>query len=231
MVRFSRLSPAFAAGFTGQPLVLSRAVATPNREMMRFLRLASITGRRAVVASMPQDRFKPTVNPTKRNLAKLSVTNYNGGKHSANAVSFHESDGLPFTAMHCRDGTPFVDFHGELLRIAIAPPHRPAISDLTGFWGEGGAREYYPRFLALFTCFGILAESFVGFGYEGRFTEDVVVPAIAQVAARFGRRPRMVRLLPPGQELDEVWEHYPNSVLERALLAARQPLVSRTPNR
>ena len=61
---------------------------------------------------------------------------------------------------------------------------------------------YYPRFLALFTCFGVLAESPSAFGYERPFTEDVILPAIAQVTAHFGKTPRIVRLLPPGEELE-----------------------------
>jgi hypothetical protein len=132
-------------------------------------------------------------------------------------------DGLRFTEMCCLDGTPFLDFHDELMQIAIDPLHRPATLDLTGFWGDGGARDYYPRFLALFTCFGVLAESAVGYGYERSFTDEVVLPAIEQVTARFGKAPRIVRLLPPGEELDAAWEYYPNTVMERALLATRRP--------
>lgn len=223
VLRFSGLSPAMAEAFAKGPLVLSRAVATPNREMLRFLRLARIAGRPPLVATIPQDRFTPAQNPTKRRLAKLPVATRHDGIRYATIAPFQEMDGLSFNEMRCLDGTPFLELHGELMQSAIEPKCSPAVSDLTGFWGEGGAREYYPRFLALFTCFGVLADSPAVYGYERSFTEEVILPAIAEVTARFGKAPRIVRLLPPGEELDAAWEHYPNSVMQRALLAARKP--------
>jgi len=47
-----------------------------------------------------------------------------------------------------------------------------------------------------------------------------VLPAIEEVTARFGVPPRIVRLLPEGQELDPR-DFYPLSVLHRVLQAAR----------
>ena len=231
VLRFSGLSPELAEAFAMRPLVLFRAVATPNREMARFLRLARIVGRPPLVATIPQDRFTPTVNPAKRRLAKLPVETRNGGMAFANVVSFDGADGLPFTDIRCHDGTPFLDFHTELMRIAIDPQLRHATLDLTGFWGDSGSREYYPRFLALFICFGVLTESVADFGYERSFTDEVFLPAFEQVTARFGKAPRIVRLLPPGEELEPSWEYYPGSVMERALLATRRPPVTETPAR
>ena len=229
VLHFSGLSPAMAAAFAKRPLVLFRAVATPNREMTRFLQLARISGRPALVATIPQDRFTPTVNFTKRRLAKLPVATRAGRIRYVNVSWFETMDGLRFSGMNCRDGTRFLDFHDELMRIAIAPQLVPVTLDMSSFLGDGGAREYYARFLALFTCFGVLAESCADYGYERSFTEDVILPAIAEVTARFGKTPRILRLLPPGEELEAEWEHYPNSVLERALLAARLPAPRGTP--
>ena len=231
VLRFSGFSPAMGAAFAGRPLVLSRAVVTPNREMTRFLRLARIVGRAPLVATIPQDRFTPAVNPAKRRLAKLPVATRYGGIRFANIVSFGEMDGRRFNDMRCIDGTPFLDLHDELMQNAIDPQFRPASLDLAGFWGDAGSREYYPRFLALFTCFGVLAEGFPSFGYERAFTDDVILPAFDQVIARFGKAPRIVRLLPPGEELEPSWEYYPGSVMERALLATRRPPVNETPAR
>lgn len=223
VLRFSGLASAMTAAFAKRPLVLFRAVATPNREMTRFLRLARIAGRPPLVATIPQDQFTPTVNLTKRRLAKLPVTTRADHIRYVNVASFQKMDDFRFSGMNCRDGTRFLDFHEELMRIAIAPQLVPVTFDMTSFLGDRGAREYYPRFLALFTCFGVLAESAPAYGYERTFTEDVILPAIAEVTARFGKAPRIVRLLPPGEELDAAWEHYPNSVLQRALLASRKP--------
>ena len=222
VLRFSKLSPVMAAIFERSPLVLARE-ASPNMEMMRFLRLSKIVGRPALVSTMPQNRFTPATNPAKRRLAKLPVAFRNGSMRHVNVVSFDEMDGLPFAEMHCRDGTPFVDLHAELMQIAIAPHSRPVTLDMTSFWGDRGAREYYARFLSLFTCFGVLAESFSAFGYEKSFTDNIILPAIEHVTAHFGIAPRILRLLPPGGELDMVWETYPNSVMERVMLATRRP--------
>lgn len=231
VLRYSGLSPSLVTAFAKRPLVLCRTLATPNREMMRFLRMARITGRPPLVATGPLDWFTPAINPTKRRLAKLPVATRNGGIRYATVVSFQDMDGLLFTAMRCRDGTPFLDLHDELMQIAIAPQDRPTGLDLTDFWGKNGAREYYPRFLALFTCFGVLAESLATYGYERAFTEDVILPAIAEVTARFGKAPRIARLLPPAAELDAAWESYPNTVVKRALLASRrrEPNLEITP--
>ena len=222
VMRFSGLTPEMAAAFAMRPLVLFRAVATPNREMMRFLRLAGIVGRPPLVATIPQYRFTPAVNSAKRRLAKLPVATLSGMGY-VNVVAFDEMDGMQFTDMHCVDGTSFLNLHSELMQIVIEPQLRAKAMDLTGFWGDGGSRQYYPRFLALFTCLGVLAECFPNFGYERSFTDEVILPAFEQVTARFGKAPRIVRLLPPGEELEPSWEYYPNTVMERALLAARRP--------
>ncbi len=229
VLRFSGLSPEMAVAFVKRPLVLFRAVATPNREMMRFLRLAGIAGRMPLLATIPQDRFSPTVNPAKRRLAKLPVAKQNGDMGYVNVVSFDDMDGRRFTDMRCLDGTPFLDMHNELMQIAIGPQHCPMTLDLTEFLGDQGSREYYPRFLSLFTCFAVLAECYPSFGIERSFTEEVFLPAFEQVTVRFGIAPRIARLLPPGDELAPSWEFYPDTLKERALRATRRPPAHEAP--
>lgn len=230
VLRYSGLPAIIATAFERRPLVLFRGVATPNREMIRFLRLARIAHRPPLVVTVSQDRFTPAVNPTKRRLAKLPVATLHSGIRYVNVISFQEMDGFRFTEMCCLDGTPFLDFHIELMDGTINPQFRPETVDLTRFLGEPGSREYYPRFLALFTCFGVLAESLARYGYERSFTDEVILPAIEHVIVRFGKAPRIVRLLPVGEELDAAWEHYPNSVMERAMLAAQRTPKNGTPN-
>lgn len=229
VLRFSGLSPEMAAAFAKRPLVLFRAVATPNREMMRFLRLAGIAGRMPLLATIPQDRFTPTVNPSKRHLAKLPIATQNGGIGYANIVSFQHSDRFRFSDMRCLDGTPFLDLHDELMQIVLSPQNRPVTLDLTGFLGARGSREYYPRFLSLFTCFAVLAECYPSFGIERSYTDEVILPAFEQVTARFGVAPRIARLLPPGDELAPSWEFYPDTVKERALRATCRPPANEAP--
>lgn len=227
VLRFSGLSPEMATAFAGRPLVLFRTVATPNYEMIRFLRLARIAGRSPLVVMGPEDRFTPAVNPSKLRLAKLPVQTKADAFRHIRIVSFDEAEGIGFANMRCLDETPFLGFHEELLAVAIDPTLRPPVVDFADFWGRDRPRDFYPRFFALFICFGVLAENYPRYGYERSFTEDVVLPAFKQVTAHFGKAPRILRLLPPGEELDAKWEHYPNTVMERTLLAAGRLAANR----
>lgn len=231
VLELSRATPAMAAALAARPLVVVRWAPTPNRELLRFLRLARMLGRPPVVFLAAQDKFTPTCNPSKRSIAKMPIERSERTIRYVRVVDFDAETGRSFDEMRCLDGTPFVHFHRELLDIAVPADHRPQVVDLDGFWRGISSRERYVRLFALFTCFGVLAESFTTCEQERAFTNNVVLPAAEQTISRFGVRPRIIRLVPPGQELDPSWDYYPRSVLDRALQAARRPTGERSTNR
>lgn len=225
VLAYSRLPSPMLAYFARQPLVLSRQVASANNEMLRFLSLAAALGRPPLVTTAPKDGFFPTLNPSKRRLVKLTVEMRPKAIRYVTVAPVNEMTGKPFSAVRCIDGTPLIQLHEQLLAAVLSKGERPIVLDGTQFWAGERPMQHYPRFFALFTCLGVLAESFAFYGYEQPFTESVILPAIEQTVARFGVPPRIVRLLPEGEELDTVWEHYPRAVLLRALRASRRPVA------
>jgi len=159
VLRFARLPADMIPAFVGEPLVLSRYLATPNREMARFIMLAASIGRPAPVMTMPEDRFTPAVNPSKVRLAKLRAEAKSGALHRVTVIEFDEAVGKPFSALTCKDGTPLLQLHNELF--AALHGTSAQIIPATRFWDGEAPTGSYPRFLSLFTCLAIQAESYV----------------------------------------------------------------------
>lgn len=219
VVQFSGVSEQLLSKFVQRPLVLFRQVATPSREMARFMDLSDQAGRAPLIMNMPFDRFTPAVNPWKRRLAKLSISTRHQIRR-VRIISFSDADNRLFTEMSCLDGTPFIQLHKELLAIALGSRAEQAVVDAGEFFGHQNSFERYQRFFALFTCFGVLAESYAFGSYEQRLLESAILPAIESTIRRFGRPPVILRLLPEGEETNSYWDEYPASVLPRALRAA-----------
>lgn len=222
---FAKLPINMVLFFERQPLVLWRYVASPNFEMLRFLHLAEVVRRPPLIMEMPFDRFTPTINRSKRYLAKLPVRVRSdkpdtSSLRSVRITDFDTSQRRRFGEMQCLNGTPFRAFHHDLCRQIIGPAFQQNIVDAPVFEGEA-PQLYYERLFALFTCFGVLAENFVLDGSEGAFTEDVVIPAFEATVRRFGAKPMIVQLLPRESESASYWDSYPAEILPFALAAAR----------
>jgi len=225
VIRFARIPPDLLVRLANRPLVLGRQVATPMRETAHFFELAERLERPPLIMTMPKDRFTPAVNGWKRGLAKLALETRHNIRY-ATVVDFQKADNRSFCDIRCIDGTPFLQLHGELLVSALGPRAVQAAIDATGFFrGESGL-ERYQRFFSLFTCFGVLAESYVFAGSESRLLEEAVLPAFEHTIKRFGRSPVIARLLPEGEESDPRWDRYPACVLPRALCAAGRPVAA-----
>lgn len=227
VLRFARPPAEFVSLFSQQPLVLWRPLLTPNHELLRYLALADAMGRKPLIWETPQDWFTPDRNLTKRALAKVPIClggDRQGGwrlRHVKVAPLWQP--GQPRIAdVACFDGTPLTDFHRRLIRELIGPDVLSRAIDARAFDRAERPRALYERAFAIFTCFGVLAESFAADGAERGFVEDVVLPAFEATVRRFGTRPLIVRLLPMGTEADLYWDSYPAEALPFARWAARR---------
>ena len=193
-----------------------RHLATPSRETERFLEIAARLERNSLLMTYTDDWFTPAQNPYKRRLGKLRVEGRAGSYTNVSVISFAESVNARLRDIRCVDGTPLVQFHANLAR-QLLPPF--PVVDMNGFIA-GEPRAYYERIFALFTCMGVLIESYVRESYEGPFIDDVVLPAFEATEERFGCRPIITRLLPIGSEIDPYWESLPQAALDPALVAS-----------
>lgn len=205
VIAFSGIDGALNAALAERPAVMFRHLATPSRETERFLEIAARLERNSLLMTYTDDWFTPAQNPYKRRLGKLRVEGRAGSYTNVSVISFAESVNARLRDIRCVDGTPLVQFHANLAR-QLLPPF--PVVDMNGFIA-GEPRAYYERIFALFTCMGVLIESYVRESYEGPFIDDVVLPAFEATEERFGCRPIITRLLPIGSEIDPYWESLP----------------------
>lgn len=213
---FSGLDSALSAALAERPAILFRHLATPSRETERFLEIAGHLERSALLMTYTDDWFTPAQNPYKRRLGKLRIESHAGSYTNVSVISFGESVNARLRDIRCVDGTPLVQFHSTLAS-EILPPF--PVVDMNGFM-SGEPRAYYERIFALFTCMGVLVESYVRESYEGPFIDDIILPAFEATQERFGCRPIITRLLPIGSEIDPYWESLPQAALDPALVAS-----------
>jgi len=227
VIQFARPSPEILARLANQPLVLWRAVATPNHELSRYLALVRAAGSSPLILETRQDWFTPAINPSKRALVKLPVV-VGQDRHGAPRVRSVKVAPLflpgkrRIADVTCFDGTSLIAFHHDLCRLVTVFEPLARVMDARLLDGGDRPKAAYERAFALFTCMGGLVESFVWEGPEKAFTEDVVLPAFEATIRRFGVKPRIVRLLPDGTEADPFWESYPAEVMPFAQHAARR---------
>lgn len=225
VLSFSRPRPQALQLLRSRPLLLFRALATPNFETLRFLDLARRVGHPPLILELRDDWFTPTVNLSKRRLGKLRICRAidgsgAGATRSVSVVSFNEPGRQRISDLRCGDGTPFIDMHHSMLSAIAGDELSGRVIDIASLCNPDGPRSCYERIFALCTCFGALAETFSLSGSEGAFTGQVVLPAFEATIARFGVRPAVVELLPNGSVPDPHWESYPAPVLPLALQAA-----------
>ncbi len=215
-------------GFEQEPrAVLWRWLATPNYESFIFSQLAHEASIKPIYFEFIMDKFC-SKNPDKFYLGKLAFFKgkgrNNGNKVSCcHAIDFCTEDGKAFQDVNTLGGSNFVSLHHRML--SHLSPDLDFIDISSYCKTKGGVpKEYYQSMLALFICHGILFENFLDEGDEGRFTRNIVQPAIRTVTEHFGLKPLIVRLLPKESEADPYWCWYPGHLEEevRRLLAGNQ---------
>lgn len=202
--------------FRNEPrAVLARPITTPDIEHMYFLEMAKQLDLSPCSFEYAEDKFY-TVNADKLGLAKMHF--YCGkdatGKEKIDikkVVNFKESEGKKFKDMRTLSGENFIDFHHKILKSVSS---NIELFDGSSWYQSKGqnAMEYYPYFLALFICNGILFENFLLDEVEGKFTHDVFLVALRKTETIFGMQPLIVPAIPKEHIDEQSWWCYPESI-------------------
>lgn len=192
--------------------VVFRQVATPNFEFHRFSEVAQESALKALCLEYKLDKFC-TRNPDKVLLGKMFFHNGSGKNIGEKVIrekviDFATDNMKTFKEMKTIWEEGFISFHHRIMPRSLQHVEQ---CDNTSWFRKMGPKpsDYYHRFLAFFISHGILFENFLYEGDEGKFTREIVWPAIQKVTDYFGLKPLIVRLRPEESEADPYWCWYP----------------------
>jgi hypothetical protein len=195
--------------------VLARPITTPDIEHMYFLELCKQLNLNPCSFEYAEDKFY-TINADKLALAKMSF--YCGkneqGKDKIDIkkiINFKKSEGQKIKEIETLWGENFIDFHHKILKASAS---RVELFDGSDWYRSMGknASEYYPYFLAIFICNGVLFENFLSDEVEGKFTYNVVLPAFRKIETLFGIKPLIFPAIPVKAIDEQSWWCYPKFV-------------------
>ena len=212
----------FPPYFKEPPLLcLSRYIATPNYETLRFINLIEPLNVREVISEDPDDIFVPE-NDIKRALCKLPIctriTNRNGKRiehfEKITIVDFQKASGQPLRSIKTLWGESLIDFHHHLLKTLA--PHPVTVEQDTEWINRhhrGDLLAHYKEYLTLFIRNGILFEDYIMENKsEATFVKKILLPAIRDVEQRFGHKPLIAPLVPRQVGSATYWISYPPEV-------------------
>ncbi len=212
-----------------QPICyLSRHIATPNYETLRFVELAKPTNLPMVIGQDRRGKFV-TNNELKLPLGKMPITK--GYSHNKDEIieyftiiNFDKSQGKPLEEVQTKFGINLVEFHNNLLREIY--PSSIIISDETE-WVDRNFRDnivkQYEKMLALMCIYGIMFESYPT--TERDFVKEVLAPSFDFIAKKFGVKPLIVEHISEELEITRNWNAYP-SVLYPFVHEKSTPLIN-----
>ncbi len=204
-------------------IVLARHAISPNGDLLEFLKVARYTSLGPAFFEPGNDKFVSS-NPDKYFLGKMKFY-YDIGKsglgkfYSLKVVDFDKYDGKSASSIQTVWGESFLNFHHRILDSSVPGKLSSKIYNISPWIGRNGgsAVEFYPKYLALFLCYGVLAEIFFS-SKEGKFINDVLIPSLEVVESTFGMKPLIVRIFsekvfPEDQNDEDLhWMCYPASV-------------------
>lgn len=206
--------------------VLGRQVASAREEDVQFEERCREIGLEPIFLEFPDDKFV-TNNPAKTRLAFLRFWYGEGGETGGlrvvriNIVDpqiVQEKSGkATMRQIETRWGENLVKFHHRAREIVGLKGEELDMSEW--FKQKGGAKDYYPYYMALAVTRAVLFESFHSPGFGKMldiFNQNVVFPAIQWVEREFGHSPLIV-YHPEVKSPEEEWRFlncYPPAVLE-----------------
>ncbi len=188
--------------FPTEPFIfLARQVARVKFEDFDFIELSRQMELPPYWPTYQEDKFY-TGNHDKRELVELPLFSgwgRNGGprlKKLSIAGNINDLEGRRLSQIDTKWGESMIDFHMRVRR-GLLGEEAENIFEFSEFalqWG--GAKNYYPKLLALTLSHAILVEEFHGPESESlaTFTEKIVYPAYLEVNEMFGIKPLIVRL-------------------------------------
>ena len=212
------IDSALPSVFSNPCAVLSRNIATPDIECVRFVKLSQDIGLDPIVCEGANDKFS-SASSDKVGLVKLSFfdgydKNNDLCYHYRKIIDIPANDGKKFCDITTLWGENLVDFHHRILKSYI--PQNVVLFDDFEWFREKGMKtninEYYRNFLCFFVCHGVLFENFVTDDSEQEFFETIVKPAFDFVEHEFGVKPLITELAPHNEASNEYWWCYPIEV-------------------
>lgn len=194
-----------------------RHIASPNKETLNFLDVASDTNLELNILEYCSDKFVAK-NKAKYFLGKLvfydGIGKNNGEKISnLKVINFNSAEGKSFTNIDTNFKCNLVDFHHSLLsELPLTVNYK--VKDISQWLSRNGdiSKRYYLNFLALFICGGILFENYVLDEKEKKFTLKIVVPAFKMLKEIFGVAPLIVPFIPLEDADSDYWNYYPEEI-------------------
>lgn len=196
-------------------LYLSRHVATPNLETLKFIEVTKEFGLPIVIGEDQKGKFV-SVNADKRSLGKMQIVK--GVNRWQDEIienftlfDFKVYDGSPFSIIKTSFGDNLVDFHHSILKEVYPDIHICDESD----WVNNNFRdiisEQYKRFLSLMVAHGVMFEVYYPDDIE--FIQDIILPAFEFVTKKFGVKPLICNIFPKDFNDDEKdWIKYPSVI-------------------
>lgn len=192
---------------------LSRHVATPNYESLRFIELARPYKLPLIIGQDRHGKFVSN-NELKLPLGKMPVTK--GISHNQDEIienftiiDFAKSLGKPMSQIYTKFGVNLVTYHNKLFREIYS--NTVQIADESD-WVDRNFREdiikQYEHMLALMCVHGIMFESYPTTEHD--FVKEVLAPAFDKITAKFGIKPLIVEHIPDELEITRNWNAYPS---------------------
>lgn len=194
-------------------LYLSRHLATPNYEALKFIEIGRPLGLPLVIGQDTKGIFVGN-NEIKRGLGKLAVTkgvsrNLDEIIEYFTLVDFSTEQGKPLCEVKTKTGTPLIELHTRLLREIY--PNIVKICDESD-WIDRNHRnnlvKQYENMLALMTVYGVMFETYTE--SETNFVKNILKPSFENIEQKIGVRPLIVELISDEIEMTRNWESYPS---------------------
>ncbi len=194
-------------------LYLSRHIATPNYESLRFVELGKPHNLPLVIGQDSKGKFV-SHNEIKRPFGKMPVNKGFTRRldeiiENFTVVDFSQAQGKSFNEIKTKHGADLIAFHNDLF--AKIYPTEVEVADESD-WIDRNHRhdllEQYKRMLALMCTQGIMLESYPE--SEQELVETILMPAIADVEKEIGCKPLIAEHIDPELELTRNWNGYPS---------------------
>lgn len=200
--------------------ILSRTIASPNMEFLRFCELSSRFELSPLVLEYP-DKFVAK-NRDKYHLCKLYFYKSLKKKYpilstTRKIVNFNCAEGKKFTEIKTTWGADIIDFHHHLIEECFPNLSSIEIINFSQWFNKTRYKthHYYLYFLSLFICHGVLFENYLEHDKEEAiFIRDKLLPSFIEVERIFGVKPLIFPLVPDMQASDSYWHGYTRDVYD-----------------
>ncbi len=191
--------------------IMARQLATPNYENRAFISIANDNNLHPVFFEYFDDKFTSN-NKYKHSLGQLHINNRvdkNGDDviEKINIIDFNKNNGKKINEIKTLWNESFVDFHKKLF--GLYNLYNFSFFQETDWYEKRDEKpiEFYTNFFLLISCYGILFENFTSSidDPEGKFSIDVVLPALEIVTNLTGIKPLIVPIPPMDLESDDLW--------------------------